>query len=220
LTLGALRSCNGHLMHSPVPALRGSVLFVVMVMAAIAVSCAGTSGAGARGAVASADLSRLGLGSEEPGVPSSIPTFQLGVVPGNSASAPLPTDAPAAIRGLPALPSCGAEVLFEQDVDLSPIPTAPGPVTDAETNQQAADCLISAWQNGRPAELVTSSISDEADEIYSIYRLPGNGTVDVIVRVRAHADQTIAWTRRTCRQLSVQQGAVTPADCEAEAPVS
>lgn len=207
-------------MRSPVWALRGSALLAVMVMAAIAVSCAGVSSDGARGAVASADLSRMGLGSGELAVPSSMPTFQLGVVPGNSVKAPLPTGAPTSIRSLSVLPSCGAEVLFEQDVDLSPIPTAPGPVTDAETNQQAADCLISAWQNGRPAELVTSSISDEADEIYSIYRLPGDGTVDVIVRVRAHADQTIAWTIRICRQLSVQQGAVTPADCEAEAPVN
>ena len=106
------------------------------------------------------------------------------MVPGNSADAPLPTGAPAALSALPQLPSCGAEVLFEQDVDISPVPTAPGPVTDPEANQQAADCLLSAWENGRAAVLVTSAISDEADEIYSIYRLPGDGTVDVIVRVR------------------------------------
>jgi hypothetical protein len=79
--------------------------------------------------------------------------------------------------------------------------------------------LLSAWENGRPALLATSAISDEADEIYSIYRLPANGTAEVTVRVRSHSDQTVSWTERTCRQLSVQQGAVTPADCDAEAPM-
>ncbi len=151
---------------------------------------------------------------------SPTPAFQLGIVPGNSAGAPLPTDAPAALIPLPHLPSCGAEVLFEEDVDISPVPTAPGPVTDPTANQQATDCLLSAWENGRAAVLVTSAISDEADEIYSIYRLPGDGTVDVIVRVRSHSDQTVSWTERTCRQLSVQQGAVTPADCDPEAPMN
>ncbi|MGZ6268230.1 MAG: hypothetical protein ACXWNR_06705 [Candidatus Limnocylindrales bacterium] len=156
----------------------------------------------------------------EPGLASPTPAFQLGIVPGNSAGAPLPTDAPPGLIPLPQLPSCGAEVLFEQDVDISPVPTAPGPVTDATANQQATDCLLSAWENGRAAVLVTSAISDEADEIYSIYRLPGDGTVDVIVRVRSHSDQTVSWTERTCRQLSVQQGAVTPADCDPEAPMN
>jgi hypothetical protein len=137
-------------------------------------------------------------------------------VSGDSASAPLPTDAPDFVRTLSTLPSCGAEVFFVQDVDMSPIPTAPGPVTDAAANQKATDCLIAAWENSLKAELDVSSISDEADEIYSIYRLTGDGTVQVINRVRSHTDQTIAWTQTTCRQLSVQDGAVTPADCDPE----
>ena len=65
-----------------------------------------------------------------------------------------------------------------------------------------------------------SAISDEADEIYTMYRLPGDGQVDLIVRVRSHSDKTITWTRTTCRELSVQEGAVTPADCDTEMPVT
>jgi len=142
------------------------------------------------------------------------------LVPGNSALAPLPTDAPAAVRGLSKLPSCGGEILFEQDPDISPIPTAPGPTTDPSANTQATDCLMSAWSNKAPAELDTSLISDEADQIYTIYRLPGDGTVDVITRVWSHTDKTVTWTQATCQQLSVQDGAVTPADCQTETPIN
>jgi hypothetical protein len=61
-----------------------------------------------------------------------------------------------------------------------------------------------------------SSVSDEADVIFTIYRLPGNGTVSVIVRVYSHSDKTVAWTQTTCRQLSLQEGTPTPADCDSE----
>jgi hypothetical protein len=199
------------------------VLGLVTAAAAIIVAVASSPASGPQSPAPSSPRFAevgAGAGAGEPGVPSPTPAFQLGTVPGNSAGAPLPTDAPAALLAPSQLPSCGAEVLFEQDVDISPIPTAAGPTTDPTANQQATDCLLSAWDNGRSAVLVTSAISDEADEIYSIYRLPGDGTVDVIVRVRSHSDQTVSWTRRTCRQLSVQQGAVTPADCDAEAPMN
>lgn len=168
-----------------------------------------------------ASCSSSGTAAEEPNAASSaIATFPSGPVPGNSVTAPLPTDAPAAVRAFARLPSCGAEILFEQDVDISPIPTAPGPVTDPATSQKAVDCLIAAWKSGRKAELDVSAISDEADEIYSIYRLPGDGTVRLIVRVRSHSDSTVAWTQTTCRQLSVQEGVVTPADCDTETPIT
>jgi hypothetical protein len=195
-----------------------SGLAAVLALTAIVLSVALSSGAGSRAANVAPSATSETAG--EPGAGSPIAPFQLGEVPGNSAAAPLPTDAPAAVRGLATLPSCGAEVLFEEDVDLSPIPTAPGPTTDPEANQQAGDCLISAWQNHRPAVLATSAISDEADQVYSIYRLPGDGTVQVIVRVLSHTDRTVSWTQRTCRQLSIQQGAVTPADCDSEAPMN
>lgn len=206
-------------MHSPWFFAR-SGLAAVLAVAAIVLSVALSSGSGSRAANAAAPDSSQMVGSGEPSAGSPVAPFQLGVVTGNSAAAPLPTDAPASARGLSKLPSCGAEVLFEEDVDLSPIPTAPGPTTDPEANQQASDCLISAWENRRPAVLVTDALSDEADEVYSIYRMPGDGTVQVIVRVLSHADKTVSWTQRTCRQLSVQQGSVTPADCEAEAPMN
>jgi hypothetical protein len=208
-------------MHLPLPAASVPVLGLVTAAAAIIVAVASSPASASQSpAPSSPSFAQVGAGTGEPGIPSPTPAFQLGIVPGNSAGAPLPTDAPAAALALPAMPSCGAEVLFEQDVDISPIPTAPGPVTDPTANQQATDCLLSAWENGRSAVLVTSAISDEADEIYSIYRLPGDGTVDVIVRVRSRSDQTVSWTRRTCRQLSMQQGVVTPADCDAEAPMN
>jgi hypothetical protein len=207
-------------MFSSLSAARVPLLGLITAAAAIIVAVIGSPATGSQlPAPAPPNLSGVGLGAGEPGIPRPAPTFQLGIVPGNSATAPLPTDAPASVRALSALPSCGAEVLFEQDVDITPIPTAPGPVTDPAANQAATDCLLSAWENGRPALLATSAISDEADEIYSIYRLPANGTAEVTVRVRSHSDQTVSWTERTCRQLSVQQGAVTPADCDAEAPM-
>lgn len=181
--------------------IRSASKFFVLLAAAVLASCAGplsptpSAGAPAGG------------------------SFPLGRVAGNSITAPLPTDAPAVVKSLAPLPSCGAEILFEQDVDMSPIPTAPGPTTAATTNQQGLDCLTAAWENGLKAEFDVSSISDEADEVYSMYRLPGDGTVQMIVRVRSHSDQTVSWTQTTCRQLSVQDGAVTPAACESETPI-
>jgi hypothetical protein len=140
-------------------------------------------------------------------------------LPGNSVTAALPTDAPAAVRSMTPLRSCGAEILFEQDVDISPIPTSPWVVTTSATNQVAVDCLIDAWENGRPAQLTTAEISDEADEIFTIYRLPGDGTVQVVTRVLSHADKVVAWTTAGCRQLSDQSGQLTPADCNTEVQI-
>jgi len=140
-------------------------------------------------------------------------------LPGNSVTASLPTDAPAAVRSMTPLRSCGAEILFEEDVDISPIPTSPWVVTTAATNQLAIDCLIDAWENGRPAQLTTAEISDEADEIFTIYRLVGDGTVQVVTRVLSHTDQVVAWTTASCKQLSDQSGQVTPADCNTEVQI-
>ncbi len=144
------------------------------------------------------------------------PTSALRVVPGNSESVPLPTDAPSQVAGLTSLPSCGGETLFEQDVDISPIPTPPGPTTPPAANDRANDCLISAWENGKPAQLWISQISDEADEIFTMYRIPGDNTVQVITRVRSHSDQTIQWMEVACKQLSLQGDDLTPSDCGTE----
>ncbi len=146
-------------------------------------------------------------------------SFPLRPVPGNSVVLRLPSDAPAKVRALPALKSCGSEVLFSEDADITPIPTAPGPTTNATDNQLAADCLLAAWESGTAAELVVSETSDEADEILSIYRLPGNGTLQLVVRVLSHADRTVSWTQRICRQLSIQEGTLTPADCDIETAI-
>jgi hypothetical protein len=140
-------------------------------------------------------------------------------LPGNSVTAALPTDAPAAVRAMTPLRSCGAEILFEEDVDISPIPTSPWLVTTSATNQLAIDCLIGAWENGQPAQLTTAEISDEADEIFTIYRLAGDGTVQVVTRVLSHTDQVVAWTTASCKQLSDQSGQVTPADCNTEVQI-
>ena len=150
--------------------------------------------------------------------PAATPT--LAPVPGNSVAIPLPTDAPASLRALPPLPSCGTEVLFEEDVDITPVPTPPGPTTAASQNQQAMDCLMTAWANGTPAEMVVSEATDEADQIYSIYRLPGDGTIQLTVRVLSHADQTIAWTQTSCTQLAVQDGGLVPSECQSETPIN
>lgn len=174
---------------------------MVVVLATASAACGGSSGA-----------SPVPVGSVATGVYSPLA--------GNSTSVPLPSDAPAAVVGLAQLRSCGAELLFEEDVDISPIPTAPGPVTDSAANQKAIDCLIDAWQNSKPAVLTVSEVTDEADQLYTIYRLPGDDTVQLITRVFSHTDQTVAWTQTICKQLSDQSGQVTPADCLSETPIS
>jgi hypothetical protein len=157
------------------------------------------------------------------GAPGSVaPTgtpFPTWPVPGNSVTAPLPTDAPSAVRRLAPLTDCGAELLFGRDDELSPIPTSPWPTTAPDENRRATDCLMAAWENGKSAQLVVSAISDEADEIYTIYRLPGDGSVQVFVRVRSQPDQATTWTRTTCKALSLLDGDVTPAACLLETPV-
>jgi hypothetical protein len=150
---------------------------------------------------------------------STATAFPTWPVPGNSVAAPLPTDAPAAVRSLAPLTGCGAELVFEPDPDVSPLPTPPWATTSTAANRQATDCLMSAWENGHAAQLVVSLISDEQDEIYTIYRLPGDGSVQVFVRVRSHADQTVAWTRTTCQALSLQEDQVTPSSCLGETPI-
>jgi hypothetical protein len=190
---------------------RLSVLLATVVFVA---ACAGSSNLAASPPGATALIAGDESGGSGPGGP-----FPTGPVPGNSIAVPLPSDAPSSVAKLGKLPSCGAEVLFEQDVDLSPIPTAPGPVTGAAANKQATDCLIASWENGLAAVMDISSISDEADQIFTIYRLPGNGTVTLIVRVYSHSDKTVTWTETTCRQLSLQEGTPTPADCDSEQPI-
>ncbi len=188
-------------------------LAVLLAGVAFVVSCAGPSNP----TVPSQETPLIA--QDQPG--GSVPdeAFPTGPVPGNTFAVPLPSDAPAAVRSLATLPSCGAQILFEQDVDISPIPTAPGPVTPAAANTQAADCLIAAWENGLAAEMDVFAVSDEADEIFSIYRLPGDGELTLMVRVFSHSDQTVIWTQTTCRQLSIQDGTPTPADCDAETPI-
>jgi hypothetical protein len=154
-----------------------------------------------------------GSSSAPPAAPVMTP------VPGNGVAVALPSDAPATVVAMSALPSCGTEILFEEDVDMSPVPTPPGPTTAPSANKQALDCLISAWESGTAAEMRVSQVSDEADQIFSIYRLPGDGSVQLVVRVYAHADKTVTWTKTVCRQLSIQDGTVTPASCDSETPI-
>ena len=177
----------------------------LLAVAAVVAACGSSSPAA---------VATPGGGSHSPAA-----SVALGPVPGNSVAVPLPTDAPASVRGLAILPSCGAEILFEEDVDITPVPTAPGPTTNPTDNQQAVACLLAAWENGVSAQLIVSETTDEADQIFSIYRLPGDGTVRLLVRVLSHADHTIAWTQRTCTQLSAQEGSPTPADCQTETPI-
>ena len=200
-------------MRSPTVPRFTALLVAAAVFALLVAACSGSGNPGPASGDATALVAADQSGASGPG------SFPSGPVPGNSVAVPLPSDAPSSVRNLGPVPSCGAEILFEQDVDLSPIPTAPGPITNANANKQATDCLIAAWENGLAARLDVSAVSDEADVVFSIYRLPGNGTLSLIVRVFSHADKTVTWTETTCRQLSLQDGTPTPADCDSEKPI-
>ncbi len=137
-------------------------------------------------------------------------------VPGNSILLTLPSDAPKSVPGAVAEPSCGGIVSFEVDPDISPAPTLPRDVTEAASVEKAEACLMSAWNGHRAAALETAETTDEQDAIFTIYRLPGDGTVDLIVRLDSWTEKTVTWTETTCRGLTLQDGRVTPMDCDTE----
>jgi hypothetical protein len=184
----------------------GMAILALIVVVGSAAACAGAASP-AGPSVSSAASAVAGAG------------FSYRLLPGNSVTAALPTDAPLAVRSMAPLRSCGAQILFAEDVDISPVPTSPWVVTTSAANQVAIACLIDAWENGQTAQLTTAEISDEADEIFTIYRLPGDGTVQVVTRVLSHTDKVVAWTTASCRQLSDQAGQLTPADCNTEVPI-
>ncbi len=188
-------------------------ILALLAVVGAAAACAGAASP-ASPSVSSASSSGAGAGAGAGAGVSYSP------LPGNSVTAALPTDAPSAVRSMTPLRSCGAEMLFAEDVDISPVPTSPWVVTTAATNKLAVACLIDAWENGQTAQLTTAEISDEADEIFTIYRLPGDGTVQVVTRVLSHTDKVVAWTTASCRQLSDQAGQLTPADCNTEVPIN
>jgi hypothetical protein len=198
-------------------------LLAGLAIAGLLAGCGSSTGPSAPGSTPGAGATGI-TGSVGPGgtvaSATATPTFDMGPVPGNSIIAPLPTDAPAVVRGLAPLPSCGGEVLFEADPDISPLPTPPTATSAVAANSQGANCLIWDWENGKPGQLAVSAISDEQDEIYTLYRLPGDGTVDVLTRVKSHPDQTVSWTDATCQQLSIQDGQLTPEDCSPETPLN
>ena len=186
----------------------GMAILTLLAVVGTAAACAGAaSPASPSGSSASSSGGGAGAG------------VSYSPLPGNSVTAALPTDAPSAVRSMTPLRSCGAEILFAEDVDISPVPTSPWVVTTSATNKLAVACLIDAWENGQTAQLTTAEISDEADEIFTIYRLPGDGTVQVVTRVLSHTDKVVAWTTASCRQLSDQAGQLTPADCNTEVPI-
>ena len=176
--------------------------------------------AGPSGAVGPSEAPAQAGGTTAVSAPTPVVTFPSSPVPGNSQVAPLPTDAPPTVTHAAPLPSCGGELLFEADPDISPLPTPPWKTTETSANRQGASCLIWAWENGKPAQLAISVITDEQDEVYTLYRLPGDGTVDVLTRVKSKPDQAVSWTDVTCKQLSIQEDQVTPADCSPETPLN
>lgn len=201
-------------------ALLAPLLLVVVLGCGSAASSSGAPAAASVTAEAagSATASQPVVGMTN--LPSATAAFPTGPVPGNSLTAPLPTDAPRVVTGLAPLPSCGGELNFEADPDISPLPTTPWATSAPAANRQAAQCLIWAWENGKTAQLAISSISDEQDEIYTLYRLVGDGTVDVLTRVKSKPDQAVTWTDATCKQLSLQGDQITPADCSPETPLN
>ncbi len=159
--------------------------------------------------------------SPSPASSSTLPPLQ-----GNGRSMPLPSDAPAEVRSLPALFSCGAET-FEDEGDegdhsaasepqgASEAPGASAPAED-ESSDPGATCLIGAVDRREPAQYVVASGDQDAGGRLTIYRVTDDGRITLYVRLAPSFATPETWTRLVCTGLSlsdegiVEDGCTTP----------
>lgn len=99
----------------------------------------------------------------------------------------LPSGLPAQFVNRPALPSCGAEVRAQRD--------GPDPV--------ARSCLMSAFDEQRSAELVSTRPTVEGDPIVTYFRVWPTADIAVEVYTDSSRDKfgSAAWTYSACERL-------------------
>lgn len=84
------------------------------------------------------------------------------------------------------LPACGAEwVTHEGGMD-----------------GDARRCLLSAYEDGRDAELITHFTTAEGDAVTRYLRVHGNGFIEIFVDARLDALGSGRWERHACDSLS------------------
>jgi hypothetical protein len=84
------------------------------------------------------------------------------------------------------LPSCGEEVLEQ------------GQAGDVEMRT----CLLEAYRDGRPAELISTFPTIEGDPITQYIRVHENGVVEIFVDATRDRFGSGAWERMVCDELT------------------
>ena len=69
-------------------------------------------------------------------------------------------------------------------------------------NVEGRTCLLSAFQAGDGAELVSTSVTEEGDPITSYYRVHENGTVEIFIDVTQDRFGSRRWERYRCDRLA------------------
>lgn len=79
---------------------------------------------------------------------------------------------------------------------------------------QAVDCLMSAWRTGTPAELLFAMMTDEGDAVTNLYRILGEGGVEVMYDAREDVFGATAFGYLRCTELARGDLAVHAVRCE------
>jgi hypothetical protein len=99
--------------------------------------------------------------------------------------------APAAVRERSALPSCGSESV----------------AAGGRANLDGRRCFWSAYEEGRPAEFVSTQRTIEGDPITSIYRVLPGGAAEVFIDSTKDAWSARTWLHLACPGLALIDGA-------------
>lgn len=125
-------------------------------------------------------------------------------------SAPAVPNAPAEVANRSSLPFCGIE----------------STVGGAGPDLDARRCFWDAYLEGLPAEFITTQSTIEGDPLTFVYRVLGQGHVEVFVDQTydmAGPSPASNWIRLDCRTLAIMEGdqgqpAFGPGDCD-ELPI-
>ena len=101
------------------------------------------------------------------------------------------SNAPAAVRERPAMPSCGSE-------------TVHGP---SDANIDGRQCLWDSYLGKQPAEFITTQWTVEGDPITSVYRILPDGAIEVFIDSTHDAWSSKSWLHLACQELALIDGA-------------